>query len=103
MAEINVSTATCEKHSLNQKESVAQRPVPEVKLGLSDAFGIGANSVNRIGTMVCAALQIANDPRASSHTVVFLAEFLQEVRNLTEDLAGMLEGGRDAAAARSVN
>ena len=84
----------------NPLMSAAQQQSESSQFGAHEAFSIGASAINRIGVLVCGALQIASASKAEGHTAAFLADYLREVRNLVEDLGGMLEHERDTAAKR---
>lgn len=82
----------------NPVATAAQHSPEKTRITAEDAFGIGADAMNRIEVMINAAHQIASSPLAEGHTAAFLAGFLQEARNLAEDLAGLFEHQRDGAA-----
>lgn len=65
---------------------------------MNGAFSLGSDCINRISTMIDAALQIAsgaNPPTASIH---LLKKFLKECQYFSEDLAGLMECERDTQA-----
>lgn len=63
---------------------------------LYEAFATGAESVNRVGVLIDAAIRISESPNVALGTVKLLSDLLTETRHLAEELAGMLESERDS-------
>ena len=99
-----MTTATATTKKSPATPATPPAPAPAVitlakhRIELYHAYAVGADSVNRISTMIDAALVITKSENAPDFRIYMLTKFLKECEYMSDDLAGMLESERDSQA-----
>lgn len=95
--------ATKTKHSQEQAPA-APALITLVKhhMELHNAYGVGADCVNRIGTMIQAASEVVKDEIPDGHHTRLVLNFLNKCVYISDELAGFLESERDAQLEHAV-